>query len=992
MFYKAFTALLVVVLLSGAVASSALVTQAQTLTVNTDKTQYAAGETVMVNGTAGNNTDVTIQVFNPRNSLVDIDIVRADDNGSFTKSFKLPSVIPQGGWLEGNYTLRAFSNSVTAQANFSVTASAAPTGQNVTVTLTPSFQEININETAIFMGSISFIGNATTGNQTGTAGNQTSASNQTGVTGNQTGANMTGTGNQTVATNQTGAAANMTMANVTAINYLLNVTGLSNITGAHIHMGAPDENGPIVVSFYPIDTNASSPLGPPINVSGVLSQGVITAANLTGPLNGSSLGSLVSLIQNGSAYVNVHTSRYPGGEIRGQIMPVGGNQTKPSNVTTPTNATQNLVVIDITMPNGTTMTYHINTSGIANITGTTSITINITSPEGRVQTITINLTGVTNATQATNMTQTGNMTGPSNMNLTGATDANMTGTTNMTGVTSYIANMTGGAEVPPNNSTARGIAVFNVTTLPSSTNMTGVTNQTGAGNATGVAGNNTIVGLLAANQSFSTLVTAVNAAGLAGTLNGTGPYTIFAPTNDAFNNLLQTKGMTAQDLLNNTDLLRAILMYHVVAGNYSAANVTNTKSLQTLQGSNLSVNVSGNTVKVDSAIVLRADMIATNGIIHVVNAVMIPANVTLGNQTGVPANATAGNQTGVTGNQTGQPGNATGTTNQTANIVTAFVTLPNGTTSSFNITMTTPTTFNVTYKPTVTGNHTIFAIWRGNATYGNVISNNVTLRVYNESELPVTINAIGNTTIYSNVTVNGTVQAAAGATVTAHIVRPDGTQMTQNITTTANATGGTGNQTGVTNQTSAGNATGVAGNLSYYTFTFRPDMTGMWSVYTESNGIKSPTRTFLVTVNMTPQTYNVTRDGRSFNIMAISNSTLAFSSATNTSVVMTPQGLNGTVGFANITFPNDFLRGPFNATMGGLSLPVQGTNSTAYMVYNHTGQPITITGTQASQGSIQPPAGGPSLIPGISDMLLLGIAIVVIIIIIAAAIGLMRRR
>jgi hypothetical protein len=169
-------------------------------------------------------------------------------------------------------------------------------------------------------------------------------------------------------------------------------------------------------------------------------------------------------------------------------------------------------------------------------------------------------------------------------------------------------------------------------------------------------------------------------------------------------------------------------------------------------------------------------------------------------------------------------------------------------------------------------------------------------------------------------------------------------------------------------------------------------MTGMWSVYTESGGIKSPTRTFIVMVNMTPQTYNVTRDGRSFSIMAVSNSTLTFSSATNTSVVMTPQGLNGTVGFANITFPNDFLRGPFNATMGGLNLPVQGTNSTAYMVYNHTSQPITITGTQASQGSTQPPAGGPSLIPGISDMLLLGIAIVVIIIIIAAAVGLMRRR
>ncbi|MDQ3970747.1 MAG: CHRD domain-containing protein [Thermoproteota archaeon] len=117
-----------------------------------------------------------------------------------------------------------------------------------------------------------------------------------------------------VDTNATGIA-NL-QDNVQTINYQLSVNDLVNVTQAHIHRGEEGENGKIVVTLY----NTTMPTGP---MSGLLSQGNITAANLVGPLAGQQLTDLVSIMDNGTAYVNVHTKDFPLGEIRGQIAAEG---------------------------------------------------------------------------------------------------------------------------------------------------------------------------------------------------------------------------------------------------------------------------------------------------------------------------------------------------------------------------------------------------------------------------------------------------------------------------------------------------------------------------------------------------------------------------------------------------------------------------------------------------------------------------------------------
>lgn len=97
------------------------------------------------------------------------------------------------------------------------------------------------------------------------------------------------------------------------VDYELSVSNISAVTQAHIHQGNSSENGPIIVPLF----NASTPTGP---VTGQISEGQITPANLVGPLQGMQLDDLLSLMQNGSAYVNVHTEQYPQGEIRGTVV------------------------------------------------------------------------------------------------------------------------------------------------------------------------------------------------------------------------------------------------------------------------------------------------------------------------------------------------------------------------------------------------------------------------------------------------------------------------------------------------------------------------------------------------------------------------------------------------------------------------------------------------------------------------------------------------
>ena len=131
-----------------------------------------------------------------------------------------------------------------------------------------------------------------------------------------------------------------------------------------------------------------------------------------------------------------------------------------------------------------------------------------------------------------------------------------------------------------------------------------------------------IVEIAAADGRFTTLVAAVQAAGLVDTLSGPGPFTVFAPTDDAFSKL--PPGTVDTLLMDPQGDLTQILLYHVVPGKYMAADVVKETSLMTAEGSPLTVSVNGSTVMVDGATIVIADIEADNGVIHVIDAVMLP--------------------------------------------------------------------------------------------------------------------------------------------------------------------------------------------------------------------------------------------------------------------------------------------------------------------------------------------------------------------------------
>jgi uncharacterized surface protein with fasciclin (FAS1) repeats len=132
----------------------------------------------------------------------------------------------------------------------------------------------------------------------------------------------------------------------------------------------------------------------------------------------------------------------------------------------------------------------------------------------------------------------------------------------------------------------------------------------------------TIVAVASGSEQFKTLVAAIKAAGLVETLNGKGPFTVFAPTDDAFAKL--PKG-TLENLLKpeNKDQLVAILTYHVVPGKIMAADVVTTDA-KTVNGKKLPIMVNGGKVKAGDANVIKTDIPASNGVIHVVDTVIIP--------------------------------------------------------------------------------------------------------------------------------------------------------------------------------------------------------------------------------------------------------------------------------------------------------------------------------------------------------------------------------
>ncbi len=140
----------------------------------------------------------------------------------------------------------------------------------------------------------------------------------------------------------------------------------------------------------------------------------------------------------------------------------------------------------------------------------------------------------------------------------------------------------------------------------------------------GAAGGKNIVETAAGSKQFSTLVSLVEKAGLAGTLSGKGPFTVFAPTNAAF---AKVPKKTLNELLANKAMLRKVLLYHVLPGRVPASKVEKLESAKTAEGASVKFTVRGKSAYVNESKIITTDIGASNGIIHVINAVLIPPNL-----------------------------------------------------------------------------------------------------------------------------------------------------------------------------------------------------------------------------------------------------------------------------------------------------------------------------------------------------------------------------
>jgi uncharacterized surface protein with fasciclin (FAS1) repeats len=130
----------------------------------------------------------------------------------------------------------------------------------------------------------------------------------------------------------------------------------------------------------------------------------------------------------------------------------------------------------------------------------------------------------------------------------------------------------------------------------------------------------TVAEIISKNSSLSTFNGLITQAGLSSTLNSTGPFTVFAPSNDAFK-LLPAKVMT--DLEQHPEKLKNVLMFHVITGKLTGAEVKNS-AVKTLNGSTLALSKAGNFVTIEEAVVEKMDMQASNGVIHMIDGVLTP--------------------------------------------------------------------------------------------------------------------------------------------------------------------------------------------------------------------------------------------------------------------------------------------------------------------------------------------------------------------------------
>lgn len=152
-------------------------------------------------------------------------------------------------------------------------------------------------------------------------------------------------------------------------------------------------------------------------------------------------------------------------------------------------------------------------------------------------------------------------------------------------------------------------------------------NEGGTGNAGGGGGEGpgTIPEVAEEAGTFNTLLAAVEAAGLSETLSGPGPFTVFAPTDDAFAEIPQAQ---LDAILADQELLTAILTYHVIAGEVPASEVVGLTSATTVQGEDISITVEGSSVILNDTVnVTATDVDASNGIIHVIDGVLVPPSL-----------------------------------------------------------------------------------------------------------------------------------------------------------------------------------------------------------------------------------------------------------------------------------------------------------------------------------------------------------------------------
>ena len=128
------------------------------------------------------------------------------------------------------------------------------------------------------------------------------------------------------------------------------------------------------------------------------------------------------------------------------------------------------------------------------------------------------------------------------------------------------------------------------------------------------------------NGNFTTLVTALTAAGLVETLRGAGPFTVFAPNDAAFAKIDPT---ALANLIADVPALTKVLLFHVVSGEYLAADVVGMTMLTSVEGSTLNITVAGSTVQIENATITLTDIECSNGVIHVIDTVMIPPTVAM---------------------------------------------------------------------------------------------------------------------------------------------------------------------------------------------------------------------------------------------------------------------------------------------------------------------------------------------------------------------------